>query len=273
MPSEGVAVKCPNCGFENPDTAAFCSSCGKDMRSMGTRNCVSCGRSIAWNANVCPYCGKDYRIQAYAQPPQPLISSGVRVLLYIISVLIPFAGIIIGAIYYTKPEEEYKHVGKICLVIGVVMTVLSVGLSVLLYVMVLGFGGTTSTPGIMVTRKSSVPDGFKIEFSAPTSEISWSDVAIQLSDGWHTVSWTNTTTKSLTGTSPPEVWHYGHAQDLGTLSVFLNVTDLAANGRMNIGDYITLTTSGLEFSPSTTYTLTLLYEPTDGSMLAYDFTG
>jgi predicted RNA-binding Zn-ribbon protein involved in translation (DUF1610 family) len=161
-PREGVGVKCPNCGFENPDTAAFCSSCGKEMKSIGTRNCVSCGRSIAWNANVCPYCGKDYRIQAYAQPPQPLISSGMKVLLYIISVLIPIAGIIIGAVYYTKPEEEYKHVGKICLVIGVVITVLSVGLSALLYVLVLGFGGTTSTPSIAVMQKSSIANGYKI---------------------------------------------------------------------------------------------------------------
>lgn len=269
-----MALKCPNCGSENVDTAVFCSFCGKEMKSTETRNCVSCGRSIAWNANVCPYCGKDYRVQAFAQPPQPLISSGMRVLLYIISILIPIAGIIIGAIYYAKPEEEYKHVGKICLVIGIVVTVLSVGLSALIYVLVLGFSTSDggSTPAINVLRKSSFASGFKIEFTAPTSEVTWSDLTVQLSDGWNTISWTNITSEALTGT-PPEIWHYGHAKDLEGLSVFLNITDLAANGRMSSGDYITLTTSGAEFSPSTTYTLILLYEPTDGAMLAYDFTG
>ena len=58
------------------------------------------------------------------------------------------------------------------------------------------------------------------------------------------------------------------------MTVYLNATDLAGNGRMSNGDYITLQVGGGSvFSPSTTYTLTLLYEPTDGSMLAYDFTG
>lgn len=60
---------------------------------------------------------------------------------------------------------------------------------------------------------------------------------------------------------------------MGALDVWLNVTDLAANGRMNNGDYITLTTSNGQFSMSTTYTLTLIYEPTAGAMVYYGFTG
>jgi hypothetical protein len=43
---------------------------------------------------------------------------------------------------------------------------------------------------------------------------------------------------------------------------------------MSNGDYITLTLPfGGAFSPSTTYTLTLIYEPTAGQMLNYTFTG
>lgn len=110
----------------------------------------------------------------------------MRILLYIVSFLIPIAGFIIGAIYYTKPEQEYKHVGKICIVLGLVAMVVFFGLAALLYVMVLGFGGTDGTdgtPAIQVLSRSSVVGGFKIAFTAPTSEVVWSDVTMTLSDG------------------------------------------------------------------------------------------
>jgi flagellin-like protein len=155
----------------------------------------------------------------------------------------------------------------------ILMVAITVVLAAVLYVMVLGFGGTSSTPGINVLRKSSIAGGFKIEFTAPTAEVTWSDVTIQLSAGGNTLSWNNMTTELLTDATPPGVWHFGSGQNLGALSVFLNVTDLAGNGRMSNGDYVTVTVGGAVFSPSTTYTLTLLYEPTDGSMLGYDFTG
>ncbi len=72
---------------------------------------------MSWDANVCPYCGHDYRVQV-AAIPSAQISSGMKIFLYILSFLIPLAGFIIGAIYYTKPEPEYKHVGKMCIILG-----------------------------------------------------------------------------------------------------------------------------------------------------------
>lgn len=46
------------------------------------------------------------------------ISSGMKILLYLVSFFIPLAGLIIGAIYYSKPEPEYKHVGKMCIILA-----------------------------------------------------------------------------------------------------------------------------------------------------------
>jgi RNA polymerase subunit RPABC4/transcription elongation factor Spt4 len=270
-----MAMKCPHCGTENLDSAVFCTSCGREMSFTRKRNCVSCGRSISWDANVCPYCGKDYRYQTLPGRHE-LVSPGMRAIFYVVSIIFPIAGFIIGAIYYTKPEEEYKHVGKMCIVFATVAIVVEMGLGALLYVLVLGFSGYGdgySTPGINVLRKSSITGGFKIEFTAPTSEVSWSDVTILLSDTFHTLSWTNLTSEDLTSVSPPAVWHYGRGMDLNGLDVFLNVTDLASNGRMSNGDYITLTVGGGTFSTGTTYSLTLLYKPTDGSMISYVFTG
>jgi cytochrome b subunit of formate dehydrogenase len=87
--------------------------------SSGTRNCVGCGRAIAWDANVCPYCGHDYRVQMAPQYAQPQISEGMKILFYILSFLIFIVGIIIGVIYYTKPDPESKHVGKMCIILAV----------------------------------------------------------------------------------------------------------------------------------------------------------
>jgi len=54
----------------------------------------------------------------YGQPmPQPAVSGGLKILLYLLSFFIPIVGFIIGAIYYTKPET--KEVGKMCIILGV----------------------------------------------------------------------------------------------------------------------------------------------------------
>lgn len=108
------------------------------MEASGTssvRNCVSCGRSISWDANVCPYCGHDYRMQSFA-PVQAAgqMSDGMKILLYIISFLFSIVGIIIGVYYMTKPEPEYKEVGKICLVLALVGIVIGALCSVAFWI-------------------------------------------------------------------------------------------------------------------------------------------
>ena len=153
-----MITKCPSCGFENPDSSLFCGGCAKELPKSSnvgkadsagqaqysyTRLCVSCGRALDWNVSVCPYCGHDYRFQTgpqYAQA-QPGISEGMKIVFYILSLLIWVVGIVIGLVYYTKPDPESKHVGKICLILGCVSIVLEIGLSLVLYVMILGFHG------------------------------------------------------------------------------------------------------------------------------------
>lgn len=87
--------------------------------TQGTRNCVGCGRAMAWDANVCPYCGHDYRVQMMPVQAQPQISEGMKILLYILSFLFFIVGIIVGVIYYTKPDAESKNFGKMCIVLAV----------------------------------------------------------------------------------------------------------------------------------------------------------
>ncbi len=94
-----------------------------------SRMCVSCGRTLPWDANVCPYCGHDYRYQGKKKG----IDEGTKIVFYILSFLIWIAGVIIGVIYYSKPDEESKHVGRMCLLLAAVSVGLSVGLSFVLW--------------------------------------------------------------------------------------------------------------------------------------------
>jgi len=84
-----------------------------------TRQCVSCGRSIDWNYNVCPYCGHDYRYYVEQAGPQP-VYGGLRALYYLLSLLVWLFGVAIGIVYLSKNDPESRHVGTICLVLGIV---------------------------------------------------------------------------------------------------------------------------------------------------------
>jgi len=52
-------VICPKCGFQNPQTAKFCNSCGAPMQvqAQGTITCPKCGSSNVAGAKFCPNCG------------------------------------------------------------------------------------------------------------------------------------------------------------------------------------------------------------------------
>ncbi len=52
---------------------------------------------------------------------------------YILSVIVPTAGIIIGIIYYVKPDPELKRVGRNCLIISIAITVAWVGIVLAIY--------------------------------------------------------------------------------------------------------------------------------------------
>ncbi len=127
-------VKCPNCGSENLDYSYYCGSCSKELPrtdagwkgmpaqapppASGSRFCPSCGRSIQFDANVCPYCGHDFRWSTQPMQRSEPISGMMRVLLYLVSAFVPIAGIIVGIIFILKPEPDYKHVGKMCIIIS-----------------------------------------------------------------------------------------------------------------------------------------------------------
>jgi len=101
-----------------------------------SRFCVSCGRNIAWDANVCPYCGHDYRIPYAAQQGAAPIGEGVKIVLYILSLLFWMVGIIVGAVFYTRPDPDSRHVGKICIILGCVSLAIEIALTLLFFAII-----------------------------------------------------------------------------------------------------------------------------------------
>ena len=72
--------------------------------------------------------------QQYTGQGDAPVDDGVKILFYVLSFLIPIAGIIIGIIYHSKPEPWHKEFGKKCLqlalfaiIFGFVMSMLFFG--------------------------------------------------------------------------------------------------------------------------------------------------
>jgi len=196
------------------------------------RNCVSCGRAIDWNANICQYCGHDYRpgaIRPY-QAGQPKKSKSG---LWIIAILV--------------------------LIIVVVFV-----LPMILYIMVLGFGGTQqphTTPAATYS-KTPISNGERVSIVSITrTDVPWSDVTIALNDGFNFAEWRTYTADLQTGMMVTANYSEEY---LGSLVVCLLVTDLAGNGYVSGSDYFQVFTYGGDpgFNSGTTYQAYLLYEPT-----------
>lgn len=274
-----MVAKCPNCGADNPDGYTNCSSCRAELgrpaahTSAGDRRCVACGRELAWDANVCPYCGRDYRIRLPSVREEEPVSSGMKIVLYLVSFFVPLAGFIIGAIYYVKPGQEYKKVGKVCIILAIVSVVISFAAAVILYLAVLNFGGyhdvTDWTPTSSLTM-TLTDSGYRFSFAAMDPETFWSDIAIILSDGDDSVDW-SPSTFDLVGQGS-EGSALG-SESLGWAVVWCNVTDLAGNGLIDAGDSFTLETSSDQgFAGGTTYIVTVMHEPTGGEICGRTFT-
>ena len=87
----------------------------------------------------------------------------------------------------------------------------------------------------------------------------WYDLRTMLHDGTSTASWDPETSYLDNGSYCEQTFS---PQLVGDITVTCTVVDLAGNGRLNVGDFI-LITSGTDytFSSSVTYTLYMLYQP------------
>ena len=103
-------------------------------------------------------------------------------------------------------------------------------------------------------------NGLKFTFTSFSKDTTWGDISFVLTAGADSVSFANITTEDLMSDSGTVTKSVGY-RDLGNLSVYMNVTDLAGNGYVNQGDSFTLTTGGGAFSNALTYEIFVMYDP------------
>ncbi len=84
---------CPRCGNSNPDIAQFCGKCGGPLA---------------------------------AQTPPPIpgapvtgVSSEMRIIMIIATVVLPLIGIVMGIVYMNSADPGKKAAGRIWLLVGV----------------------------------------------------------------------------------------------------------------------------------------------------------
>lgn len=136
----------------------------------------------------------------------------------------------------------------------------------------LSFAGQPVTPTSSLT-KSAVSNGVKFTFAPFSADTQWGDVTILLTDGSNTVAWSPQTIDLLNVTTA--TWNYfTDTANLGTLKVNITVVDLAGNGYVNQGDYFALRLgNGQTFSTATTYTVTIMHDPTASEVCHISFVG
>jgi len=122
---------------------------------------------------------------------------------------------------------------------------------------------------------SQIPGGVNITlyFIWMNNDTRWTNVTILLTDGVNTTRWLPISTDLDNGITTK--WNnVTAAPNLGTLKVNISIVDVAGNGFINQGDYITLTVgTGQTFSTATTYTLTIMDNPLSVQICHASFQG
>jgi flagellin-like protein len=156
----------------------------------------------------------------------------------------------------------------------ILMVAITVVLAAVLYVMVLGFGGTSTTTPAATYSKATYTNGQRINIVSITkTDVPWDDVKVQLSDGTNFAEW-DTVTTDLDGGSAVSKNYTTKA--LGTLTICLIVTDVGGNGFVSGTDYFVVYTYGgaSTFAAGTQYSAALVYTVTSEKMgTGITFTG
>ncbi len=152
----------------------------------------------------------------------------------------------------------------------ILMVAITVVLAAVLYVMVMGFGGSTNnTPtGSFTSVSVSSGTNVKITFGVISPTTTYANCKIAIVDN------TAATAESISGAmtvAGTVVTITGFSA--GSYTTASTGANLAGGGNINTGDYITLTYGAVNVGLLAThsYTVTLLYTPTGGTICSTTF--
>jgi len=163
-----------------------------------------------------------------------------------------------------KPRSGKRWV----VVLTIVVVSLIVASVIVYYVLIVLFTGFGSSPPlvdpVLPMQHYLLEDGFDCilgECIANDAVLTWSDFTIELTDGRDHAAW-NTSAQDLDSGTMTR-YNYG-LSSLGTLTVFLNVTDVAGNGVIDQRDKLEITAGGGEFTDDDIYLVRIIWKATDG---------
>jgi len=140
----------------------------------------------------------------------------------------------------------------------ILMVAITVVLAAVLYVMVLGFGGSSGQTPTATYQDTPATGGRKVTVLdiQASNPVTWDAVTVQLTDGTNFASWTPL--KEDLNDGAGDSMNYS-SDTCGSLTIWCTVVDLAGDGYVSGSDYMVFTAvfpSGTEFSAW------LLYEDT-----------
>lgn len=103
---------CSNCGTACEDEVKFCENCGTSLQKNQQKYKKD-------------YYSNQLNADYVSTNDSQAISTGIKILLYIITMFITFVGIIVGIIYMSDPIEEKKRFGKGLLIFAIIWTIIA----------------------------------------------------------------------------------------------------------------------------------------------------
>ena len=97
---------CPNCGEMNGEANDKCYKCGADLSE---RYCTYCDKVYSSKTHTCPACGSPTVVyDAFTMKKQTYNNSSdyVDTWMYVLAVLIPLVGLILGCIQIKKKKKQ-----------------------------------------------------------------------------------------------------------------------------------------------------------------------
>ena len=153
----------------------------------------------------------------------------------------------------------------------ILMVAITVVLAAVLYVMVMGFGGSTnSTPTGSFTSVATGTTTAKVNIGVISPKTTYANCKITLID--NTAATAVSVSGAMSARTTTAVTINGF--NAGSYTTASTATNLGGDGDINSGDYITLTYGAVNVGllAGHSYTMTLLYVPTGGSICSTTFT-
>ncbi len=199
--------------------------------------CPECGTEIGDHVAFCPTCGRQVRAAPHRSE-------------YVAPVHLAAA----------RKTGEKRDLALLISLVVVLVVVMPLVLAMILYIGIIGFGGTEVEPVTTDLTRTAEAGGYRFTFGLFTSRTEWEDIDIVLSGGSSSVFW-SPATSALEGSSPT-TFEFAPIS-LDSMTVYCNVTDLHGNGWVGEGDYFTIETGGEHtFVSGVDYTVLIIHEPT-----------